>query len=252
MKSKQWGGASRRFFLLGVMALATALTGCGGSSGGGNSQSVSHVRGYNAVPDSTTAIIKVGSNTLPGSVTSSNGTVTTGQGFLQASSYTSQPISTASVTFTLTSNSAVSYPAVSQALAGGTYYSAFVFGRAGITSAADPRYPQIQVSVDDRTAPPVGDARLRLVHAAPDAGNVDVVLDGQTVASNIAYKSVGDYLNVVAGDRTIQINKAGTSTALVPATTVTVSAGQLYSILVVEPFLIPSPTFSLQPQSDAS
>ena len=249
MKVKLFGSPSPGLPLLGALTLAAALAGCGGG-GTSNPATVAHVRGFNAVPDGTTALISVNNSTLPGSVTGSNGTVTNGLGFLQASPYSAEAVSTGNFLFTLTSSAAATFPAVTQALTQGTYYSAFVVGRAGITASSDARYPRLLVVTDDRTLPPTGDARLRIVQAAPDAGNVDVLINGAVAASSIAYQSVGNYLNETAGDLTVQVNKAGTNTVLVPATTITLSSGQLYTLLADEPYLTPSPAYSVQLQTD--
>jgi hypothetical protein len=61
-------------------------------------------------------------------------------------------------------------------------------------------------------------AQLRVVHASPDAPNVDINLDGKNVLTNVAYKTASDYLNVKAGTHTIKVYPAGTTTAVINAT----------------------------------
>ena len=56
---------------------------------------------------------------------------------------------------------------------------------------------------DDGNTTTEGQGRLRIVHVSPDAPNLDVVLDGDTVASDIAYLGSSDYLELVG--------RAGTS-----------------------------------------
>src|SRR5262245_55106815 len=48
-------------------------------------------------------------------------------------------------------------------------------------------------------------ARLRVVHASPDAPNVDVLVDGKSVLTNVPYATASDYLTVTAGTRRIEV-----------------------------------------------
>ena len=45
-------------------------------------------------------------------------------------------------------------------------------------------------------------ARVRVVHASPDAPNVDVLLDNKAVLTNVAYKAASAYLTIGAGQHT--------------------------------------------------
>lgn len=241
---------STRLLLMGLPLLAVSLAGCGGGSSQ-NSSNSAEVRDFNAIPDSGVASVTVGGSLLPGSTLNVNGSVVSGQSFLSASSYTYITAAALSASFTLSAFSSTTYPSSAQTLTTGTYYTEILFGR-GDVATTDPRYPTLRVVADDRTSPASGDARLRIVQAAPDLGNVDVLVGGQVVASNVGYQSIGSYLNVTAGNQTVQVNRAGTSTVLVAAQTVTLSTGQLYSLFVVEPTLTPSPGYNIQLQSDAS
>src|SRR3712207_3573776 len=79
-----------------------------------------------------------------------------------------------------------------------------------------------------------GTARLRIVHAAPDTAAVDVFLDGARVLTNVAYASIGDYLEVPVGTRKIAVTPAGQgiSEAVITAEPV-VEAGKAYSVAAV-------------------
>ena len=68
---------------------------------------------------------------------------------------------------------------------------------------------------DDTTAPDRGDARVRVVHASPDAPNVDVLVDDAVALSNVPYLEVSDYLDVPSGDRNFKVNAAGTPTTVI-------------------------------------
>jgi len=60
-------------------------------------------------------------------------------------------------------------------------------------------------------------AHLRVLHASPDAPNVDINLDGKNVLTNVAYKTASDYLDVPAGTHTIKVYPTGTTNAVITA-----------------------------------
>jgi NADH:ubiquinone oxidoreductase subunit 6 (subunit J) len=61
---------------------------------------------------------------------------------------------------------------------------------------------------------------LRVVHAAGYAGTVDVYANGQLLADNVTYGQATDYLEVPAGEYTINLNAAGTDQVAATATIV--------------------------------
>lgn len=76
-----------------------------------------------------------------------------------------------------------------------------------------------------------GDACINVVHASPDAPNVDIYLDGQLALSNLAFGWYGGWVAVPAGDHQVQVAATGSApdTAVID-TTVTVEAGAAYHI----------------------
>ncbi len=54
-----------------------------------------------------------------------------------------------------------------------------------------------------------GNARLRVVHASPDAPAVDVYANGNKVLSNVSFFAASDYLSVPAGSYKLQVVVAG-------------------------------------------
>jgi hypothetical protein len=68
---------------------------------------------------------------------------------------------------------------------------------------------------DDDSTGPDGEAGVRVVHASPDAPNVDVLVDGSEVLSDVPYLAASDYLEVPAGGRNVQVNAAGTTTSVI-------------------------------------
>src|SRR5437660_1526800 len=56
-------------------------------------------------------------------------------------------------------------------------------------------------------APPVG--FVRIIHAAPAAGNVDVFVDGMKLSTGIAFGTITAYTPIPAGPHRIQVAPAG-------------------------------------------
>jgi len=76
-----------------------------------------------------------------------------------------------------------------------------------------------------------GSAKVRVVHASPDAPAVDVYLDGNKVLTNVPFFTASDYLDVPAGPHDVKVTPTGdASTAVIDAKGVTVEAGKVYTI----------------------
>ena len=79
-------------------------------------------------------------------------------------------------------------------------------------------------------------ARVRVVHASPDAPAVDVYADGTKVLSNVPYKGASDYLPVPAGAHSFKVYAAGanpaSATAVISADA-TLGAGKDYTVVAV-------------------
>ncbi len=72
-------------------------------------------------------------------------------------------------------------------------------------------------SDDDDNTGPDGGARVRVVHASPDAPDVDVLVDGAEVLADLPYLGASDYLDVPAGERSLTVNVAGSATPVIDA-----------------------------------
>ena len=83
---------------------------------------------------------------------------------------------------------------------------------------------------DDNTGPAVADARVRVVHASPDAPSVDVLLDDAEVLSDVPYLASSAYLATSAGDHNLKVNAAGTATTAIDAD-VTLADGTDYTVI---------------------
>jgi hypothetical protein len=73
------------------------------------------------------------------------------------------------------------------------------------------------------------DAYVRVVHASPDAPNVDIWVDGETVLTDVPFTAVSDYLTLPAGTYNLQVSATGTTDAVIDAD-VTVEAGTSYTV----------------------
>lgn len=88
------------------------------------------------------------------------------------------------------------------------------------------------VLVDDRTS--VADkARVRVVHASPDANNVDVLANDTVVLTNVPFKAASDYLEVDPGDYVFKLNAAGTSTTAFTSPTLSLEGGKVYTAVAI-------------------
>jgi hypothetical protein len=83
---------------------------------------------------------------------------------------------------------------------------------------------------DDDNTGPEGEARVRVVHASPDAPSVDVLLDDAKVLSDVPYLAASDYLAASADDHNLKVNAAGTATTVIDAD-VTLADGTDYTVI---------------------
>jgi hypothetical protein len=91
------------------------------------------------------------------------------------------------------------------------------------------------VLTDNNTAPASGSIKLRLVHAAPGAPNVDIYVTapGADLATttptlpNIPFKGVSSYLSVPAGTYQVRITPTGTKTVAIDSGSLALTAGQI-------------------------
>ena len=265
------GGAALAMAGLGG-ALAALSAGCGSSS----NSATAHVRVRAFSPNAGTAGVLVGGEAGQGAV---GGDLNFGEG--SAYQYIGEGVAyfyfstTASVPANITTP-----PRQTLQLNNGSYYSAYLIGRSDVLGVADPRFLQTVVTGDRGAAgnyssgtpysdPPSGQANVRVLNAAPDAGftaprtagAVDVLVNGRVAFAGVAYPKLPTGTNSVTaappatayqalpgGTLSVQVNVAGTSTVLVPATSISVSGGQAYTLVVTEPTI--TPTYGLLTQSD--
>lgn len=83
---------------------------------------------------------------------------------------------------------------------------------------------------DDDSTGATATARVRVVHASPNAPAVDVLVDDATALSSVPYRASSDFLSVNAGLRRLRVRAAGTTTTVIDAT-VSLAAQESYTVL---------------------
>lgn len=91
-------------------------------------------------------------------------------------------------------------------------------------------------------------ARVRVVHASPDAPAVDIYVDGAVALDNIAYRGATDYVDLPAGQRIFQVFVAGTQTK-VAELNASLTPGSTLSVIAAG-FVTKAPAFRLLVLSD--
>ncbi len=87
---------------------------------------------------------------------------------------------------------------------------------------------------DNNAAPAAGKTHVRVIHAAPDAPNVDVaVADGPVVFDNVAFPNADGPTPVDAGTYDLEVRAAGTETVALALDGVALSAGKIYTVIAV-------------------
>jgi hypothetical protein len=81
--------------------------------------------------------------------------------------------------------------------------------------------------------PEPGEAQLRALHGVADAPNVDILVDGEVVLANVAYKQGSGYLSVEEGEQAVQVRASGDAEAVVLAETLELAAGAAYTLIVL-------------------
>jgi hypothetical protein len=83
----------------------------------------------------------------------------------------------------------------------------------------------------DLTSLPEGQARVRVIHASPDAGGVDVAIaDGPTLFEGVDFRDITDYTTIDAASYNLQLKKDDT---VALAGDVEFGAGMVYDVVVI-------------------
>ena len=88
-----------------------------------------------------------------------------------------------------------------------------------------------------------GTAKVRVIHASPDAPAVDVFVNGNRALTNVPFFTASDYLDLPAGTYRIQVAPTGqdASAAVIDANA-TIEAGKAYTVAATGPVAAIKPT----------
>ena len=91
------------------------------------------------------------------------------------------------------------------------------------------------------------DARIRVLHASPDAPAVDIYVNDSVVEAltNVPFGAISDYLSVPAGDYNIKVYPTGTSSTAVIDADVTLSGNTSYTVAAINPVASIQPAVSI-------
>ncbi|MFD2670611.1 DUF4397 domain-containing protein [Marinicrinis sediminis] len=91
------------------------------------------------------------------------------------------------------------------------------------------------VVLNDATSVSNGKAKVRFVHASPDAPAVDVALKGgDAVFANASFKDAADYMELDPGTLDLEVRPAGdSSTVVLPLPGVTFEANTAYTVMAI-------------------
>jgi hypothetical protein len=90
------------------------------------------------------------------------------------------------------------------------------------------------------------DSQVRLVHAVPNAPDVDVYVDGERILQNVAYGSATEYLDLEAGTHNVVLVGAEEPGGVVPSETLETEAGANYTVAATGTFDV-NDTSGVQP-----
>jgi hypothetical protein len=91
-----------------------------------------------------------------------------------------------------------------------------------------------QVYDDDLRAPSAGNAKVRVVHASPDAGPVDVVpRGGDPLVTGLTFPNATAYAEVPAGTYTLDVNATGTNQTVLTVPDAALASGGVYTAFAV-------------------
>jgi hypothetical protein len=106
--------------------------------------------------------------------------------------------------------------------------------------------------MDDLSALDAGKARLRVIHASPDAPAVDVAAKGGAVlVPNLAFPNASDYLTVDAMTVDVEVRAAGTNTVALEVPGLNLEAGKVYTVYAVG-LLSGTPALGVLPVVDSA
>lgn len=112
-----------------------------------------------------------------------------------------------------------------------TVFGALVVALSVPAGAATPLNAIISI---DEPEGNMGDARVRVVHASPDAPAVDVWVEGGIVFENVAFEEITDFVQVPAGVYNVQVVPTGTTMPVVIEADLDLMGGIDYTVVATD------------------
>src|SRR5918995_1456999 len=205
---------ARRLVLLGLALMtALALASPTFAQGGGQAQ----VRVAHLAPDAPNVDVYVNGDP-----------VLTDVAYTTVSEYLPLPAGTQQVTVYATGDTTSPVIDTPVELAAGGAYTVAAVGLVADDSLT------AQVYEDDLRSPDSGNAKLRVVHASPDAGPVDIIpRGGQALVEGLTFPEASPYAEVPARSYTLDVNAAGTNKTALTVPDAKLASGGVYSAFAV-------------------
>lgn len=118
----------------------------------------------------------------------------------------------------------------SENLEGGKHYTL-------ITLSRDPAGKEVILHIigDNLVPPSAGKAKLRVIHASPDAGELDVYAKGKQDAlfSGVNFEKKTGYLEVDPMTATLEVRPTGKNSAVLAVPDAKIEAGKIYTVIIM-------------------
>lgn len=205
--------------LAAIVAAPLVLVGCGGDSITGSSPSEAGsalVRVAHLSPDAPAVDVLV------------NGArVVTGAAFGDATGYLALPAGSARIQVV---PAGASSPVVIDATLDLASGAAYTVAATGFLGAGDLK----PLVLSDDLSGIAGQAKVRFVHASPDAPAVDIaVTDGPVLFANVSFRGFKGYAQVPGGAYNLEARPAGTTTAALKVPDVVLGGAGSYTIFAI-------------------
>ena len=106
-----------------------------------------------------------------------------------------------------------------------------IIGAAGLVHAATPLNAILSTDAPSANA---GNARVRVVHASPDAPPVDVWVNGAPAFTNVPFEAITTFAAVPAGTYNVKVVPAGATTPVVIEADLTLAASTDYTVVATD------------------
>ena len=97
------------------------------------------------------------------------------------------------------------------------------------------RSPDVHAKVlYDTTAIPTGNqAKVRVLHASPDAPAVDIAVSGVVLFNSIRFREATDFVEAPAGTVDLEVRPAGSTKSVLQVPAYTLTAGSIYTFVAL-------------------